>query len=52
VINRRKTKETSITWWDFDLNQTTYTKEEIAELSQSEYNKVMEQYEAWKIRIK
>lgn len=52
VINKNKTKQASITAWEWWWEQTTYTKEELAWLSQSEYNRVMDLKEAWKVVIK
>lgn len=52
VINRQKTKQASITAWEQWWEQVTYTKDEIAWLSQSEYNRIMDLKEAGKVVIK
>lgn len=50
--NRIKTKQASITSWEQGSEQTTYTKEELVNLNQTEYNRVMDLKDAWKVVIK
>lgn len=52
VVNQKKTKSSSITAWESEGTQSTYTKDELAWLSQSKYNEVMALKEAWKVVIK
>lgn len=51
IENRKKTNALNITTSD-DSWKTTYTKAELENLSQSEYNKIMALKESWKITIK
>ena len=52
VANRQKTNQTTITAWEYWWDQTSYTKDELANMSQAEYNKVMDLKDAWKVVIK
>jgi len=52
VVNRKKTKESVITAWEQWGEKTSYTKKELEEMNQSEYNKVMDLRSKWKVVIK
>jgi len=49
--NRQKANVWNISQWSYGGKQVEYTKQELADLPQSEYNKVMQRYEKWEIKI-
>lgn len=51
-LAREKTKQANFTSWDLPSNdKTSYTAEELMELPQGQYNKVMELEQAGKVKI-
>jgi len=51
-LNRKKTQQANFTNWELpDTERLNYTQDELASMSQVQYNKVMEWYESWKINI-
>lgn len=52
IANRKKTNAMNITRADWKTDKTTYTKKELEEMSQSEYNKVRDLIDAGKASVK
>lgn len=50
--NKEKTKQASITAWESGWGQTSYTKQELADMSQEKYNQVMDLKAQWKVVIR
>lgn len=52
IENRKKLEQTKITSWEFSWDKSVYTKDEIAKMSQAEYNKFRDLKDQWKVSVK
>jgi len=52
VVNRAKTKSSSIAWWETWWEKTQYSVAELEKMPQSEYNRVRWLIQSWKAVVK
>lgn len=52
IANRKIANQSNFTSGQFDNSKTTYTKQELENMSQTDYNKVRKLMDEWKVSVK